>query len=102
MNQKQSFLCQELVVAMTNSHQLWQVGKVRASSPIYDGTTPTQTTSSIPEVPRDFRASDFLKVNPMKLASFDVNICNNKQDTIPKSKHSHAYPANCLNFAPNS
>lgn len=29
-----------------------------------------------PEVPIDFTISDFLKVYPIKLASFDVNICN--------------------------
>lgn len=35
--------------------------------------------SSIPEVSADLRISDFLKVNPIKLASFDVNICKVKK-----------------------
>lgn len=30
---------------------------------------------SIPELSSDLTTSDFLNVNPMKLLSFDVNIC---------------------------
>uniref|UniRef100_A0A2P2L201 Serine/threonine-protein kinase tricorner n=1 Tax=Rhizophora mucronata TaxID=61149 RepID=A0A2P2L201_RHIMU len=34
---------------------------------------------SAPELSNDLRTSDFLKVNPMKLLSFDVNICTTKE-----------------------
>lgn len=46
--------------------------------------------SNVPELSTDLRTSDFLNVNPMKLLSFDVNICKDKlagsaTNTIPHS-----------------
>lgn len=35
-----------------------------------------------PEVPIDLTMSDFLKVYPIKLASFDVNICSIQQGSM--------------------
>ena len=41
----------------------------------------------MPEFPTNFRISDFLKVYPMKLESYDANICNMERNFNSNSNH---------------
>nr|GMC54282.1 hypothetical protein Iba_chr01dCG14690 [Ipomoea batatas] len=62
----------------------------------------TPISSSIPEVSADLRISDFLKVNPIKLASFDVNICKLAAQSHPSQLYASATSYTRSPSSPNS